>query len=121
MKCSREDISAARMECATILAANIGAVTVLKGAGTVIANSDGDIYVNTTGNPGMATGGSGDVLSGMIGALCAQGLSPEKSAAFGVYLHGMAGDMAAEEKGEYGMIASDIIEYIPYAIKRVIK
>lgn len=121
LKCSREDISVARMECATILAANLGAVTVLKGAGTVIANSDGDIYVNTTGNPGMATGGSGDVLSGMIGALCAQGLSPEKSAAFGVYLHGMAGDMAAEEKGEYGMIASDIIEYIPYAIKRVIK
>ena len=56
-----------------------------------------------------------------FGALCAQGLSPEKSAAFGVYLHGMAGDMAAEEKGEYGMIANNIIEYIPYAIKRVIK
>lgn len=121
LKCGREDVREARMECAGILAANINAIAVLKGAGTVIANKDGGIYVNTTGNPGMATGGSGDVLAGMIGSLAAQGMSPEKSAAFGVYLHGLAGDMAAEQKGEYGMIAGDIVDYIPYAIKSVMR
>ena len=89
---------------------------VLKGAGTVVANPDGEAFVNSSGNPGMATGGTGDVLTGMIGALLAQGYTATQAACLGVYLHGLAGDLAAGEKGEMGMIAGDVIEKIPAAI-----
>ncbi len=119
LKCSREEVSNSRIECANILAANIGATVVLKGAETIIADGKSGVYINTTGNPGMATAGSGDVLAGMIGAFAGQGMRPEIAAVYGVYIHGMAGDLAAEEKGEYGMIAGDIVEKIPYAISKV--
>lgn len=91
---------------------------VLKGHRTVTAYPNGDCVVNPTGNPGMATGGSGDVLAGLLGALMAQGRYglPVHGA---VWLHGRAGDLAAADKGEYGMTPSDLIEQIPYAIKEL--
>ncbi len=91
----------------------------LKGARTVVASPTGKIYINTTGNPGMATAGSGDVLTGIIAALLGQGLSAFEAARWGALIHGKAGDLAAKEKTQMGMIASDIIEYIPKAIKRL--
>jgi hydroxyethylthiazole kinase-like uncharacterized protein yjeF len=90
---------------------------VLKGHRTLI--SDGKkLFENTTGNPGMATAGSGDVLTGIIAGLIAQGLDTFEAAQWGVYLHGVAGDLAAREKTEFCLIASDIIDYLPKAIKK---
>ncbi len=91
---------------------------VLKGYNTVVADYHGNLYINKTGNPGMATAGSGDVLTGMIAAFLAQGLSAFKAAKYAVYLHGLAGDLAVKEKTQIGMIASDIIDKIPEAIKK---
>jgi NAD(P)H-hydrate epimerase len=90
-------------------------VCVLKGAGTVV--TDGQrIYVNDTGNPGMATGGSGDVLTGLIAALIGQGMTCFDAACLGVWAHGRAGDLAAEEKGQASVIATDILESVPAAL-----
>lgn len=114
------DINKDRLKSARELATVTGAITVLKGAGTVVATPEGKTYINTTGNPGMATGGSGDVLTGVITALSGQGLSSESAAAAGVYLHGLAGDLARDLKGEYGLIASDIVSMVPLAIKSII-
>lgn len=94
-------------------------IIVLKGAYTGISFPDGKYYFNTTGNPGMATGGSGDVLTGIILSLLAQGLNPENAAIAGVYLHGVAGDLAAETMGEEAMIARDIIKQLGNAFKKV--
>ncbi len=94
-------------------------VLVLKGHRTITALPDGRAYVNGTGNPGMATGGSGDVLGGMIAALLGQKLPSEEAVPLAVYLHGRAGDMAAAELGEYGMLPSDLIQRIPYAMKEL--
>ena len=80
---------------------------------------DGRTFINSTGNPGMATGGTGDVLTGMIAGLLAQGYTSTEAACLGVYLHGLAGDLAAGEKGEMAMIAGDLIEKIPDAIKQI--
>jgi len=90
---------------------------VLKGGNTSVACPDGNVYFNATGNPGMATGGSGDVLTGMITSLLGQGYEPKHAAVTGVYLHALAGDIAAEEKGQEAVIASDIIESIGLAFK----
>jgi ADP-dependent NAD(P)H-hydrate dehydratase len=98
------------------LASRSGVVVVLKGHQTRI--TDGRrTYVNTTGNPGMATGGSGDALTGLITALVCQGLDPLAAARLGVHLHGLAGDLAAEALGEVSMIASDLVRFVPQAIK----
>ena len=94
-------------------------VVVLKGFQSLVALPDGRVYVNPTGNPGMATAGMGDVLAGMIGGLLAQGFPLDKAALAGVYLHGLAGDMAAEEMGQKGLIASDLLGYVPKAIREV--
>lgn len=94
---------------------------VLKGAHTAIACPDGRVCFNNTGNPGMATGGSGDVLAGTITGLLAQGYDPERASILGVWLHGLAGDLAMEGKGTHGMIATDIIERIPDAILQLQK
>ncbi|HEY3324910.1 MAG TPA: NAD(P)H-hydrate dehydratase [Planctomycetota bacterium] len=94
-----------------------GGVVVLKGAGTVV--TDGKrMYVNNTGNPGMATGGTGDVLSGLIGALIGQGMSGFDAACLGVYLHGLAGDLAAARLGIWSLIAGDLIDELPNAFQR---
>lgn len=95
-------------------------ITLLKGYKTIIANTDGKFFINSTGNPGMATAGSGDVLTGIITSLVGQKIDCFKAACCGAYLHGYAGDLTANEKGQYGMIATDIIENIPYAIKNII-
>jgi NAD(P)H-hydrate epimerase len=94
-------------------------IVILKGAYTGISFPDGTYVFNTSGNPGMATGGSGDVLSGIIVSLLAQGVSPEKAAIAGVYLHGVAGDFAAKKMGEESMIAGDIISFLGEAFKAV--
>lgn len=100
--------------------ANVGCVVALKGAGTIVADGS-SMYVNKTGNPGMATGGSGDVLTGVIAALAAQGMSEFDAATLGVYVHGLAGDLAAKDKGQVSLIAQDVIDYLPEAFKRVVK
>lgn len=90
---------------------------VLKGANTSVTNPEGKIFFNSTGNPGMATGGSGDVLTGIILSLLSQKYSSQDAAIYGVYIHGLAGDYAAEKKGQYALIASDIIDNLPDALK----
>ncbi len=95
------------------------AVIVLKGSPTIVVDTDGRLYLNPTGNDGMATGGTGDVLSGMIGSFLAQGLSPLDSAVAAVYIHGLAGDLAAEEMGRRCLIAGDLLEYLPEAFSLI--
>jgi NAD(P)H-hydrate epimerase len=94
-------------------------VVVLKGYQSLVAEPDGHVYVNPTGNPGMATGGMGDVLAGMVGALLARGIDPVDAACVAVYLHGLAGDLLSEELGDTGLTATDLAERIPRAIQSV--
>lgn len=126
-----------REECAGIIAAELNAVVVLKGADTIVADGfsaedrlNPYMMTNPTGNPGMATGGSGDVLSGIITSLLAQknigtdpgknsGASPMEAAAAGVFIHGLSGDIAAENVGEYGMTAADIADAVSAAFRAV--
>ena len=107
-KTARE-VQAHRWEIAKHFAQKHGVVTVLKGAGTVVTDKSGKLWINSTGNPGMAKGGMGDALTGMIGAFLAQGLSPLDAARAGVFLHGLAGDIARERHGEQSLLASDLI------------
>ncbi|QZY55764.1 NAD(P)H-hydrate dehydratase [Crassaminicella profunda] len=109
-----------RIAVATEFAKKWNVVVVLKGARTIVAGPKEEIFINTTGNPGMATAGSGDVLTGIVTGLVAQGIEPLKAAVAGVYIHGKAGDIAAEKFGEYGLVASDILKEIPFAIKEVV-
>jgi len=92
---------------------------VLKGAHTSISCPDGSCYFNSTGNPGMATGGSGDVLTGMILSLVAQEYSPKHAAVFGTYLHGLAGDLAAKKSGPEALTASSMTRFIGKAFKKI--
>ncbi|MCR4437152.1 MAG: NAD(P)H-hydrate dehydratase [Clostridiales bacterium] len=116
-----KDIQENRIETAREFSAKWGTITVLKGARTVIASPDGEVFINPTGNSGMATGGTGDVLTGIIAGLVAQGLKPLEAAVAGVYLHGLAGDNTAEIKGEHGLIAGDLVEQLPHVMKRMVK
>jgi ADP-dependent NAD(P)H-hydrate dehydratase len=110
-------VQAHRRELATAFAAENGLVLLLKGHRTIV--TDGKrVYENATGNPGMATAGSGDVLTGLVAALWAQGLEAFAAAQLGAYLHGLAGDLAKAELGEAGMIASDLVQRLPLAIKQ---
>jgi NAD(P)H-hydrate epimerase len=93
-------------------------ILVLKGHNTIVASQKGDIYINKTGNPGMATAGSGDVLAGLIASLLGQGLSGFEAAKYATYLHGLAGDLAEKSKTQIGLIASDIIDNLPIAIRK---
>ena len=103
-----------RRNAAKSLAGRLGVVVVLKGHGTVV--TDGlRVAVNETGNPGMATAGSGDVLAGVLAGLLAQGMAPFEAARLGAHLHGLAGDLAAREKGQHSLIATDILESLPAA------
>ena len=113
------DIQSDRKNYAERFAAEYDVTLVLKGEGTVVAALDKESYINQTGNVGMATAGSGDVLSGVIAALAGQGLCAFDAATLGVYLHGLAGDIAADEKTVYGMVAGDITEKLPDAFKLI--
>ncbi len=114
------DLSKGREKSAAIFAKTYGVTLVLKGHHTVIAAPDGRLAVNPTGNSGMAKGGSGDVLSGMILSLLGQGAEPFDACCAAVYLHGLAGDLAAGEKTEYAMTPTDMIEKIPEAYKQIL-
>jgi NAD(P)H-hydrate epimerase len=114
-----EEIQKEREKVAGAVARLLNSIVVLKGYRTVVADKEGKVFINETGNPGMATAGVGDILTGMIAGLAAQGFSPWDAAVAGVYLHGLAGDLAAADKGEYGMIASDLVDKIPYAIQKI--
>jgi NAD(P)H-hydrate epimerase len=115
---SVEEVQNNRIQLARNMAMEWGASVVLKGNKTVVANPWGEVYINITGNPGMATAGSGDVLTGIIAGLIAQGVNPHQAACAGVYLHGLAGDKAAEYKGERGLVAGDLINYLPEVLKQ---
>jgi ADP-dependent NAD(P)H-hydrate dehydratase len=111
------EIQASRQECAVRFAEEHQGVLVLKGHRTVV--TDGErVYVNTTGNAGMAAGGTGDVLAGLIGALLGQGLETFAAAQLGAYLHGLAGDLARDALGAPSLIASDLLDYLPRAFRR---
>jgi ADP-dependent NAD(P)H-hydrate dehydratase len=113
----REEMPQDRQQTATRTAQTAHATIALKGAGTVV--TDGErVYINTTGNPGMGTAGAGDVLTGITSALMGQGLSSFDATVLGVYLHGLAGDIAAAQLGQVSLIATDIINFLPEAFKR---
>ncbi len=114
--CDIPTVQAHRQELAAEFARR-GVIVVLKGHGTVVTDGR-SVYVNTTGNPGMATGGTGDVLGGLIAALLGQQLEPFAAAQLGVYLHGRAGDLAREQVGEVSLIATDLLDYLPQAFQR---
>jgi NAD(P)H-hydrate epimerase len=112
-----EEIQADRLEIARSSAQKWGVTVVLKGSGTVVAYPSGEVFLNLSGNPGMATAGSGDVLCGMITGLIAQGLRPQDAAMVAVYLHGLTGDYVEKVKGQRGLIAGDIIEGLPEVLR----
>ena len=114
---SIREIQEDRLLTTSRAALNWNVVVLLKGARTVVADPGGAIYINPTGNPGMATAGSGDILTGCIAALLGQGLDPSRAAAAGAYLHGLAGDLAAREKGMMGLVAGDLVLTLPEAIR----
>ncbi|HXQ25898.1 MAG TPA: NAD(P)H-hydrate dehydratase [Candidatus Acidoferrales bacterium] len=120
LECTAKEVQARRVELARKAAAEWNAIVILKGHGTVIASPDGNAFVNSTGNPGMATGGTGDVLTGMLAGVTAQfGVTPWwRILAFGVYLHGLAGDIAYAESGGAPLMASDLIHAIPRAYQK---
>jgi NAD(P)H-hydrate epimerase len=112
-----EEVQADRVRVARHYACRWGAVVVLKGAHTVVAMPQGLVRISPFVNPGLASGGTGDVLAGAIGGLAAQGLNPWDAASLGVYLHGLAGELVREELGEAGVVASDLLLALPRAIK----
>ena len=114
-----DDVQANPLDCALKLAADTGAWVVLKGAPTVIGSPEGEGYVNPSGNAGMAAGGTGDILTGLIASLIAQGLPVGQAACLGVYWHGLAGDLGAEELGQAGLLANDVAEALPRAEKSI--
>jgi NAD(P)H-hydrate epimerase len=109
-------VNADRVGVARQFSREQGCYLVLKGARTVLATPEGRVFINPTGNPGMATAGMGDVLSGVLGGLLAQRLSCEDAMRLGVFLHGWVGDRVARARGPVGLIASDIIEELPQGI-----
>lgn len=116
---SVSEIQQKRLETARNFAKENGLTLVLKGANTVVAAKDGSAFVNPTGNPGMARGGSGDVLAGMTAAFAAQGFSPENAASCAVFIHGLAGDRCAEKLSQYGMLPSDMLLEIPQIFREM--
>ena len=116
---SVEEVQADRLAVAHKAATQLKAVVVLKGAQSVVATPEGQLLINPTGNPGMATGGTGDVLTGIIAGLIAQGLAPATASALGVYIHGAAGDLARREKGMRGLIAGDLLQFLPVVLRDV--
>lgn len=117
--CETADVQADRLESARRLARSTGAVAVLKGYRSLVATPQGRVSVNSTGNPGMATAGTGDVLTGALGAFLARGMSGWDAARLAVFVHGQAGDRAACEQGQEGMIASDLIGQLPRVLAAI--
>ena len=107
------EIQKNREELSAEFAAKYKLTLVLKGSNTIVANLDGNIFINTTGNPGMATAGMGDVLCGIIASFVGQGLSSYDAAVAGTYIHGLSGDIAVKSMGYNSLIASDVIKYLP--------
>jgi NAD(P)H-hydrate epimerase len=118
-KTNTAEVQANRLEVAQTFATQYHCCVVLKGARTVVAAPDGWTWINPTGNPGMASGGMGDVLAGVIGGLLAQGYTPHEACQLGVFVHGTAGDVVAHELGEIGMLARDVIERLPSGLRSV--
>ncbi len=114
-------VQADRLAAAREAAKRYQAMVVLKGARTVVVDPGGRVAINLTGNPGMASGGTGDVLTGLIGGFCARGLDPYEAACAGAYLHGYAGDLAARQVGEIALTASDLLVALPLAIYQVVE
>jgi ADP-dependent NAD(P)H-hydrate dehydratase / NAD(P)H-hydrate epimerase len=119
IKVPTRKINQDRIQTAITFSRKSGTVVLLKGHRTVVASPEGKYYLNMTGNPGMATAGSGDVLSGILSAFLAQGADSYHAACWAAYLHGLSGDRAARQKGETSLIASDILEFLPAAFKFV--
>ena len=113
-------VQGSREKIATSFAKKHKVILVLKGHRTVVADPRGNVFVNQTGNSGMSTAGVGDVLTGVISSFVGQGINPYSAAVIGTYLHGLAGDIAAKDKGQFSLIAGDILEKLPQAIKDTI-
>jgi NAD(P)H-hydrate epimerase len=111
------EVQADRLGVARAFAARSGAVVCLKGARTVVAAPDGRAWINPTGNAGMGSGGTGDVLCGMLGAFLAQGVDAADAARLAVFAHGRAGDLAASTRGEAGLIAGDLLDAVPAVLR----
>jgi NAD(P)H-hydrate epimerase len=114
-----DEVQANRIDVASDFATTHRVYVVLKGHRTVIATPEGHVYINPTGNPGMATGGTGDVLTGMIAAWLAQLLDAEAACRLAVFLHGAAGDLAEGDEGQVGMVATDVIARLGSALHRL--
>jgi len=119
LACSTDDIQADRAAAAHALAKKLNASVVLKGAGSLCATSDGKLYLNQTGNPGMSTAGMGDVLSGMLAAFIAQGISADDALLLAVHLHGAAGDELAKQQATLGMSATEVTEWARWLLNRI--
>lgn len=119
LKTSSQEVENDREAAAVRLAKEYGVVVLLKGHRTVIAAPSGEVHINSTGNGGMASGGMGDVLTGVIASFIGQGVKPFEAAVLGAFLHGLAGDMAADKIGEFGLIAGDVVDELPYAIRQL--
>jgi NAD(P)H-hydrate epimerase len=113
-----KDIQNDRVTHARKFAAEFGVIVVLKGARTIIADPHDHIYINTTGNPGMASGGMGDVLTGMITGLISQGISPLQASTLSVFVHGLIGDAIERDRAGIGIMATDIIDRIPGTLQQ---
>jgi NAD(P)H-hydrate epimerase len=113
------EVQSNRLEVAKTAAARLGCVVVLKGAATVVAHPDGRAAVNSSGGPALATGGTGDVLTGITAACLARGLAPYDAALAAVFLHGVAGEAAGEQFGAPGAVAGDVARAIPEALRRL--
>ena len=118
---SVSEVQGNRVYYSELLAKKYNIIVILKGSETVVSSYNKETYINKTGNPGMATAGSGDVLTGIVASLIGQGLDVFEASKLGVYLHGKAGDLSSDRLGEHGMLASDIIDDLPIAIKNMEK
>jgi NAD(P)H-hydrate epimerase len=119
LACTTKDIQGDRLGAIRQLTARSHAFAALKGYRTLVGEPSGRVHINLTGNAGMASGGTGDVLTGMVGSFLAQGFGVADALRLGVYLHGLSGDLAAEEVGEIPLVATDLIGKLPYAIQCV--
>jgi ADP-dependent NAD(P)H-hydrate dehydratase / NAD(P)H-hydrate epimerase len=118
LACSTEEVQNDRAKAALELSRHLGGSVVLKGAGSLCVTSDGKLHINQTGNPGMSSAGMGDVLSGMIAAFIAQGLSTDEALLLGVHLHGAAGDELAHQQATLGMSATEVTEWARWLLNR---